>query len=190
MGKISEFEEYLQEEEIQELIQKLRSPHVEDRIKARQDLVRIGDQAIAPLTTLLHESDHRLACEAVLILNAMTSLKSPRSLVTMLRDKEPLVRWDSTKALIKLERGGVLPLLEALVTNFRSIYLQDAARDILKKLYQDHLLTREEERVLTVLEGYYPRIELAHAAQAALEALKENQCLENGEEVPSAAYYF
>jgi HEAT repeat protein len=183
MGEISELEEYLQEMDIHELIQKLRSPHAHVRSKARQELVRMGDRAILPLIAVLHEANRLLACEAVLILNEMTGPQSPHSLVALLENDKPMARWDSTKALIRLERGGIMALLEALVKDYKSIYLQDAARDVLKALAQEHYLTGEEERVLAVLEGFYPKVEVAHAAQAALDALKDNSCPDVGRDV-------
>jgi len=187
MDRKTKLKDSFQELDIHDLIQQLRSPHARVRRKAHKELVRIGDEAIQHLLTLMHEGNRHLLREAVQILGEMTSPKSPHSLVVSLQDDDPLVRWDATKALVNLERGGVLALMEGLVKDYNSTRLRDTSRDILRMLDQNHHLTSDEERVLAVLEGPYPDDEVALAAQAALEALKENNYLVTGDDIPSTA---
>ena len=168
----SDLDKYLQEIDINELIKELSSQYPAARRKAHRELVRIGDGAIQDLVILMHEPDRRLAREAVRILGEMTSPKSPHSLAVSLQDEDPLVRWDATKALANLERGGIVALLEALVKGYHSAHLRDAARDVLSMLAQNHHLISGEEKVLAVLNGSYPESEIAIAAQAALDTLK------------------
>jgi HEAT repeat protein len=187
MNKISKLDKNLQEIEIREFIQDLRNLHVNVRLKAHKELVRIGDNAIPHIISLMHEGNRHLLREAVQMLGEMTSPKSPRSLVVSLRDDDPLVRWDATKALVNLERGGLLALFETLVENYKSIRLRNASRDILRMLAQNQHLTSDEERVLSILEGSYPDAEAAHAAQAVLEVLKQNNYPMTGDEALPAA---
>jgi len=172
---ISELNNFMEEQEIHEQIQNLSSLYPEVRRKAHLRLVQIGDEAIPPLITLLHEGNRQLANEAIHILGEMTGPASPKSLVGCLQDESPLARWDATKALILLGRAGLVALMEALVAHYDAIWLRDAARDVLRELSEHHYLTPEEEKLLAVLEGSYPVFEIAHSAQIALEALKRNE---------------
>ncbi len=65
-------------------------------------------------------------------------------------------------------------LMEALVGHYNSIRLRDCARDILWMLSQNHQLTKDEELVLSILQGPYPDEEVARVAKIALDVLKEN----------------
>jgi HEAT repeat protein len=178
MDKISEYKHYFQEVDIHDLIDELHSPFTDIRHKAHWNLVRIGSDAIQSLVALLHGSDRRLACEAAQILGEMDSPAGPRSLVKLLLDEDPLARWDATKALIAMDRGGVIALLEALVTGYSSPRLRDGARDIFYMLNQAHRLTQDEEKVFDALEGPYADSEVSKAARAALKAREEIGCPE------------
>ena len=178
MDHISEMKKYLDDVDIADLIRELESPFIDMRHKAHAELVAIGKEAINPLVALLHDNHRRLACEAAQILAEMTDPAGPRALVVSLNDDDPLVRWDATKELIRMENGGVVPLLEALEKDYHLARLRDAARDILWMLAQNHRLTRDEEHVLDVMEGPYPDSETARAARAALDELKKSGCSE------------
>ncbi|HTX80315.1 MAG TPA: HEAT repeat domain-containing protein, partial [Longilinea sp.] len=148
MDRISELNDFLEEQEIHELIQNLKSPYPEVQRQAHKSLVHMGDDAIPSLIALMHEGNPRLENEVAQILGEMTSPSSPRSLVANLENEAPLVRWDATKALIMMGRAGVVALMEALIENCFSIWLRDAARDVLKELSTNHHLTQAEEKVL------------------------------------------
>ena len=176
MDRISELNDFLEAQEIHELIQNLKSPYPEVQHKAHKSLVHVGDDAIPSLIALMHEGNPQLVKEATLILGEMTSPSSPRALVARLENDAPLARWDATKALITMGRAGVVALMEALTENCYSIWLRDAARDILRELSANHHLAPAEEKVLTVLEGSYPCIETARTAQVALDTLNCVEC--------------
>jgi len=180
MDHISELKHYLQEKDIHFQILELSSPHIEVRRKAREYLVKEGDDAIQPLLALLHQPDRNLAREAELILGRIDSPKSPRAMVAALQNENPIVGWEATRNLKELGRGAVVALLEALASGESSIWLSVAAREIMSELSQYHDLTREEEKVLDILQDPFPTKELINAASIALAKLKDDGYMENG----------
>jgi HEAT repeat protein len=176
MDRIAELKHFLETKDIHFLILELGSPHAEVRHQAHANLLRKGDDAIQPLLALIHGTDQCLANEAAQILGEMSSPGGPRSLVAALDDDDPSVRWSAIEALASFGRGGIVALLETLAEGNSSIRLTSAAIEILNAVSTNHYLTREEDKVLAMLQGAYPDYRLAKAAKAALENLKDSGC--------------
>ena len=165
-------DEIQQPEVIKSMIQELRDP---DRLKSRRTrlrLVRMGSPVVQPLIEALSDSSDRLQWEAAKALGEIGDPTAAPALVSVLEDESQDVRWTAADSLIMLDRGAIIPLLQALVDRFYSVRLREEAHHILHVLKQRGHLTENEMKVLDALESPAPEVQAPWAAERVLESLK------------------
>jgi len=160
-------------DEIQLLIADLASEDWRTRQEARHSLVRLGSRAVAPLIKALGESNNSywaLRWEAAKALGEIADPVAAPALLRALEDERDGIRWLAAEGLIAMGRGGLLPLLEALVHRSDSGRLRAGAHHVLRQWVE-----RDPQGiiipVLKALEDIEPVIQVPPAAQAALDAL-------------------
>jgi HEAT repeat protein len=87
-------------------------------------------------------------------------------------DDDTGVRWAAMEALIRLNQAAILPLVQALVKHFDSARLREGAHHVLHNLQDKRLLSQMQIRILEALQGVEPEIEVAWAAERALEEMQ------------------
>ena len=161
-------------EQLDSLIDDLKSDHALTRHHARTALIEIGVPAVAPLTALLSGSDTLTRWEAVKALGNIGGAGVAEVLVhTMEYDQDEGVRWLAANGLAGLYEEGLAPLLEMLIHHSDSVWLRDSAHHVLRKLSHTKL-DKIVAPVLEALEGIEPAIVLPPVAQNALKALYEH----------------
>ena len=142
------------------------------RTKARRALVAAGKEAVPFLIEALKNAEPLVRWEATKALGEIGDTTAAPALVKALEDDDFDVRWLAAEGLIKLNVGGVKPLLQALVIDPYSVSLREAAHHVL------HHLATEELRdylvpVLAALKSISPSAEISVAALRALEMLEQ-----------------
>ncbi|MBU0496201.1 MAG: HEAT repeat domain-containing protein [Chloroflexi bacterium] len=158
------------------LLSTLHSHNGLERERARQALVAIGQPAGPALIDLLTDPYHQVRWEAA---KALVEIRDPRAaptLVARLEDEEFDMRWLAAEGLIALGRAGLLPLLAALVTRGDSVWLRQGAHHVLNSMFRKDL-PAAVIAVLAALEDGAPGLVTPQAAQAALDALRDESGL-------------
>lgn len=156
---------------IDELIQEL-GEHVRpaDRLRAREQLTRIGSPAVPELLAALNSRDVRTRWEAGKTLAEIADPVAAEALVAQLEDTDPDVRWVLGMALFAIGRASVVPLLHALLNNEAVRGSYDGAHAALHALAK-HDLRPILQPVLAALDSHEPEIATPVAAAHALDQL-------------------
>ncbi len=157
---------------ISKLIAALSDDDRVTRQRARETLVEIGRPAVPPLTEALMKSRERVRWEAANALSEISDPMAAPALVRALEDNSFGVRWLAAEGLISLGRGGLSPLLEALVEHPESAWLRQGAHHVIRILAEEGLHDHVTS-VLKALEDIEPAIEVIQPAKTALEELKQ-----------------
>ncbi len=158
-------------EKMSELIQRLRSPTAQERYKARIALIQIGQPAVTLLSQLLVEANQNIRWQAVDLLGEIASPTCAKDLTALLEDPVFEIRWRAAEGLIHMGREGLIPLFKALVAKFFSPVLRENAHHVLHGLNATGSLDDLSLKVLYALEGVEPELEVAWAAERALQFL-------------------
>lgn len=105
-----------------------------ERIIARSLLIKEGVTAVPRLIKALSNGKQQTRLETAQILARTRDPSAASALVQALTDEDHDVRWAAMKALIALDRGGLEPLLQALVKDLDSVWLLEGAHHILHVL--------------------------------------------------------
>jgi HEAT repeat protein len=157
---------------IQELLQQLDSKDGMRRQEARHRLVAFGSSATGGLLGALRHQDSRVRWEAA---KALEEIKDPRAapgLVDALEDSDRDVRWVAAVALIALDGGGLVSLLDALGRKPESPRLRERAAHVLGALRPGH---GDVVRPLLEALEHSPIEALPAAAKAAYERLRQER---------------
>jgi HEAT repeat protein len=155
------------------LVGELNTPEVFRRMHARNELCALGKAATPDLIRALSEGSDRHRWE---VCKTLVTIKDPRAapaLVESLRDEVMAVRWVAAEALIALGEDAVAPLLRSLEEHFDSVYLRESAHHVLWGLDHLGLLGPKGKRLLAVLWGNEPNIDIGVAARQALLGRRE-----------------
>lgn len=158
----------------------LESDHLEDRKRARNDLVRAGAQALPALLKLAESPHTQTRWEAIKVLGGMQAPETAPYLVRAMEDSHYEVRWCAAEGLIKLERKGLVPLFRALVTGVGRTWLREGAHHVLRVLKKDGYLGEPAIGVLHALDSIEPDVEVPWAAEKALEVMDERETHSTG----------
>jgi HEAT repeat protein len=159
------------DKEIEDLINELQTKNAARRMRARDAIVKIGKPAVPYLINLLDNSKEHLRWEACKALGSIKDPKAAPYLVLALNDDNFAVQWLAAEALIALRNKAVIPLLEGLEANFKSLSMRQGAHHVLHALERKHLLTEETVSVVDTLRSLQPIIAVGVAAQKALISL-------------------
>ena len=166
------------ESQIPELIAELGEDDPSKRQHARLLLIHLVPKSIPALLEALKSHNRYTRWEAVHAIGDLRMLEYAPSLVEMLTDEDPGVRWIAANSLLNFDRACLRPLLEKFIKDFSSVLLREGVRHILRALKERHQLKTLELALFDVLNkqaipGFtwsWPS-EAAWAAERALVAL-------------------
>lgn len=161
----------MSEADIQDLIQALGSRNATARMRAREQLVALGENAVPALIPLVASPRKQVRWEAAKALSEIGSEKAVPALVPLLEDQDPGIRWLAAKALIAAGRAGILPLVHALTERPDSVYLRQGAHHVLSTLGQFSKDLRQT--LATLLHSLSACSPTEAVAQAAGEAQRK-----------------
>ena len=157
------------------LIKQLSDKDGQIREKARLKLVDIGKEATLPLTKLLTDKDKQTRWEAGKALGAIADPAAIPALIKTLEDDIFDIRWLASEALVAIGPDCIRPLLEALSTGAKNLFLREEARHVFKYLLRDNPKTNELivilKPVVDALNGSAASVEVPGVARTALEKL-------------------
>jgi len=156
------------------LVAKLSGKDGLERERARRSLVDIGSPAVLPLIEALGARSKQVRWEAAKALAAIADPTAADALVKALEDKEFDVRWIAAEGLINLKRGGLVPLLQALIERSDSTWLRERAHHVLHDLAVGDLQELLKP-VVASLEDIESALETPLAAKAILDRLVSEQ---------------
>ncbi len=160
------------ESKVQTFIGELDDPSWMKRQLARFSLVDCGEGVSSTLIKELSNPDREVRWEVVKALGSINDRNSAQALVERLMDDDTGVRWAAMEALISLNQAALLPLIQALVKHFDSARLREGAHHVLHNLHDKRILSRAQIKLLEVFHGAEPEVEVAWAAERALEELQ------------------
>ncbi len=138
---------------------------------ARRALVAMGERAVGPLTEALFSRKYWVRWEAAKALGQIGSPTAIQSLIKVLEDDAPAVRWLAAEGLIAIGQEALEPLLMALIEHADSLLLREGAHHV---FYDTHRADLHEilRPVMRELEGSEPSVEVPLAAKKSLTELK------------------
>ena len=155
---------------IQSLIGSLGSDKGRVRQSARRSLVDLRQPAVPYLVSALKDPNTHRRWEAAKALGQIGDPRAAGALVGALEDRDVGVRWVAADSLVKLGRGGLQPLLRALITHPDSIWLREGAHRVLRHLAGSDL-RQVLAPVLAALDDVEPTLGAPRAAYDALDQL-------------------
>ncbi len=158
--------------DVKELLTGLRSKDGFKRELAREELVRIGKPAVTPLVELMKSKNQQLRWEACKALGSLEEPGASPALVEALRDGSAEIRWLAAEGLIALGTKAIVPILQALQTQFDSILIREGAHHILHALERKRKLDPKTQAVLNSMRSLSPELPIALAAHKALKSLR------------------
>ena len=157
---------------IDALIAAMTDDHGLTRLKARQALVAMKQDAVAPLAKALQHPEWRIRWGAAKALGQIGDPSVAVALIKSLEDEHPGIRWLAAEALIALRLAGLKAVLEALVHHSDSLWLREGAHHIIHDIAEkDPDLSHMLAPVAAALDDIEPVIEAPPTAQAALRQL-------------------
>jgi HEAT repeat protein len=138
--------------------------------KARRRLVVIGHRAVPSLVKALGSKKYWVRWEAAKALSQIGDPTATDALIKALEDKQFDIRWLAAEGLISIGQKAVAPLLEALIENSKSIWLQQGAHHILHDMNRGDL-DKVLRPVMNALEDVEPYVEVPVSARRALDML-------------------
>ena len=165
------------ENRIDTLIKQLSDKDGQVREKARLTLVDIGKEATLPLTALLTAKDKQTRWEAAKALVSIADPVAIPALIKTLEDNIFDIRWLASEALVAIGPDCIKPLLEAVSTGAKNLFLREEARHVLKYLLRDNPKANELivilKPVVDALNGSAASVEVPGVARTALEKLSK-----------------
>jgi HEAT repeat protein len=158
---------------IDSLIDNLASSDGFLRIKARQSLAAMGKQAVGRMVEALKNKKHWVRWEAAKTLAEIGDPAAALALINALEDDEFDVRWLAAEGLIHIGTKAVEPLLKVLTEQPDSLWLREGAHHVLHDLPESNF-KQSVKPVLAALEDVQPSLEVALAAEAALDIISQH----------------
>jgi HEAT repeat protein len=160
---------------IDTLITRLHDADGMVRQQARIDLVNIGQPAVDHLTQALADPNEQVQWEAAKALSQIGDVKSVQTLIALLEEPRPGIRWLAAEGLVAVGLPAVEPLLRALLMRTDSIWLREGAHHVLHDLVRaqpvDSPLRSLLMPVLAALSGPEPALTTPAIAWQALAQL-------------------
>jgi HEAT repeat protein len=138
--------------------------------KARRQLVAMGHKVVPSLVKELGNKKFWVRWEAAKALAQIGDPTATAALIKALEDKEFDVRWLAAEGLINIGLQAVVPLMEALIDNPKSIWLRQGAHHVLHDMDRGDL-NKVLRPVMLALEDVEPYVEVPVAARKALDSL-------------------
>jgi HEAT repeat protein len=162
------------DERVKKLISEFRTEDGMKRLRARLSLVSVG-KSIVPFTSeYLEDEDEQVRWEIAKTLEELKNPAAAPSLVRLLMDEAPGIRWLAAEGLVTLREHGFIPLLKGLQVNFHSTLFREAALHVLRELDRQDLLGENGIKILKILESSAPAVSVPFAATEVLHALQKS----------------
>ena len=113
----------LSNEEIRKNLMQMQSKNGIERQKARISLVTLGAQAGDFLSELVSHPDDTIRWEAVMGLGQIMDPITSPLLINALEDENTSIRWLAAEGLARLNKKGLIPLVEALTSQKITLFL-------------------------------------------------------------------
>jgi len=162
------------QEHIIYLITELGNSDGTRRQQARKELEELATSAVPVLIAALSDRNDHVRWEAAKALGVIRHPSAAEALSALLEDDNRDVRWAAAESLVRLKQAAVVPVLTRLVTDFKSVWLREGARYVLRQLKKRGYLDDRTEKVLSALDGPAPEVETPWAAKSALDILRGN----------------
>ena len=169
----SETDADINNEDVQKLIETLKSEDGIARQNARIALVDIGKPALDPLIKAFEIKEDPFHWEIAKALSQIGTQKAAQVLVDALEDHDFSVRWMAAEGLIHVGSNGLILLLKALRKNTDSIWLREGSHHVIHDLVKRKLVDEStRECLLPVLDSLNHFEAVIHTNTAANNALK------------------
>jgi HEAT repeat protein len=156
----------------EQLIQKLSSPRVAERERARTELVAMGRITVPALIAACERGDNHGRLEAG---KALTEIADPAAIPTFLRcleDEQQDLRWVAAEGLSNIGGPAVEPLLLALIDRAAAHTILDGAVHALRGLAR-RMTEPILEPVFAAVHAPEPGVSVPLAAEMALSCWRE-----------------
>jgi HEAT repeats len=160
------------EDHIRSLIAELGNSDGTRRQQARQELVKFAAPAVPALIAALSDRNDHVRWEAAKALGRIRHPSAADALSGLLEDEDMDIRWAAAESLVRLRQEAVVLVLTRLVSNFKSVWLREGTRYVLRQLNIRGYLDDPAKKVLTALDGPAPEVESPWAAKSALDAIQ------------------
>ena len=161
-----------QPQTVESLVGDLASEDGLVRVKARRSLVAMGGKAVDTLIEALKSKMYWVRWEAAKTLAQIGDPTAIQALVDALEDEKFDIRWLAAEGLIHTGSKVIRPLLKALTARPDSLWLREGAHHVLHDLPEADF-KQTVKPVLAALEDVQPSLEVALAAEAALDKIRE-----------------
>lgn len=160
---------------LESILRDLSSDNDQARVRARFQIVTLGNSAVPYLIEFLRSKKRLLRWEAAKALEEISDPESASALVEALEDEEFDVRWLSAEALVRLGFQSLGPLLRALMIRGDSVWLREGAHHVIHDLNKGALMKYLSplHKLLTSNRS----LKIRWAAKSALEALEKDKIL-------------
>jgi len=119
---------------IQNLLEQLTNENGFEREKAREELVKKGEEVIPKLIELTDNPKHRLRWESMKALSEMDSKNLVPFFIEKLKNDESDIRWMAAEGLSKIGKSVIHPLLDAIIKDTDSVFLLSGAHHVIHNL--------------------------------------------------------
>lgn len=158
--------------DIASLIEELSCDNIIRCQKARRTLVAMGNESVPALIEVLGSNQNWVRWEAAKALSQIGDPAATDSLIKTLEDKNFDLRWLAAEGLITIGKKAIVPLLKALISNPKSVWLYEGAHHILHDMDRgdwEEIL----KPVINALEDVEPSLEVPLVAKRVLDAIAE-----------------
>ena len=152
---------------IEELIKKFYSKDGIERKVARYELVKIGKPAVKHLYSLLEAPKNYTRWEAIKTLSQIADPETIPILISSLENEDFDIRWMAAEALINIGKKSIKPLLEAVVSSKKSIFLLEGVHHVLKDLQFKNIFY-DNTGIIKKIENYNLYSDITMAAEQLL----------------------
>lgn len=161
----------LSKEEIRKNLIQLQSKNGIERQKARISMVTLGTPAVDFLSELVTHPDDTIRWEVVKGLGQIMDPITTPLLINALEDDNTSIRWLAAEGLVRLNKKGLIPLVEALTSQKITIFLREGAHHVLKPLAKKYP-SDEIHALIQSLEITTDHTDVPILAKNLLERLK------------------
>jgi HEAT repeat protein len=161
----------MEEDKINALIETFTCDNVMHCQKARRTLVEMGREAVPFLVRELSNKKHWVRWEATKALSEIGDAAATDGLIRALEDREFDVRWLAAEGLIHIGKPAVVPLLEALLANHKSAWLQEGVHHVIND-FRERNLRQYLKPLAAAIESSAAEVELPFILKKAIEELK------------------
>jgi HEAT repeat protein len=157
---------------ITKLIDELSSPRSAERERARDQLVAVGEPAVAELVATCETADDRGRLEIYKALTEISDTAAIPILIRGLEDGSQDIRWVAAEGLLNVGAPTVEPLMLALIDKARDHTILDGALHVLRGLSRRGAQSLVKP-LISAIRGPEPGVHVPPAAETALSIWRQ-----------------